>query len=155
VYFISNAGLLGTKKACETAILDGKKINTSLGTKKFKFSIAEQLNINAKMDVAQKIRDNPLFAEIFGNKVSFKMYDGEFLYFTPNDITLIYLTKNAHVDYERAYLSALLAWCKTLSDEELSGISYGVNLPDEYKNRVDSVMKPINNLLEITQTEGA
>lgn len=134
--------------ACSEAIVNGVDVATSHGLRHFDFTIAGQNNINDAMNTIRDAKADESLFPLIADGIPFKAADGECLYYTVEDIQKIDLIKKAHILYNRTYLSVLLAWCETVTDAELSEITYGAELPYEYKRHVDEIMKPLNDLLE-------
>lgn len=133
--------------ACSDAITAGINVETSQGKRHFDLSVIDQNNIREAMDTIRDAHADETFLPLIEDGIPFKASDGECLFYTEMDIRRLDLRKKAHILYNRTYLSALFAWCNTLSDDKVSEIIYGDYLPIKYQQHVDDVMSPLQGLI--------
>lgn len=107
--------------ACNAAITAGMDVTTSQGTEHFSLQETDQINLTAAVTAVQQgAAGYPYHA------------DGELCrMFTAAEIGAVGESSIAHKLYHTTYCNHLFAWIRRASAAELSGITYGAELPED------------------------
>lgn len=114
--------------ACSAAIENGAEVETSKGKIQFSYSLTDQSNLKTLvMSAASNNLDCPYYSS-----------DSHCYILTSEDIIAIWIACESNILAQRAYYNALLEYVKTLSTkDEIAKVTYGVELPEEYKNKME------------------
>ena len=107
--------------ACNVAITAGMDVETTQGTEHFSLQETDQINLTAAVTAVQQgAAGYPYHA------------DGELCrMFTAAEIGAVGEASIAHKLYHTTYCNHLFAWIRRASAAELSGITYGAELPED------------------------
>ena len=107
--------------ACNAAITAGMDVTTTQGTEHFSLQETDQINLTAAVTAVQQgAAGYPYHA------------DGELCrMFTSAEIGAVGQASIAHKLYHTTYCNHLFAWIRRASAAELSGITYGAELPED------------------------
>lgn len=107
--------------ACNAAITAGMDVTTTQGTEHFSLQETDQINLTAAVTAVQQgAAGYPYHA------------DGELCrMFTAAEIGAVGQASIAHKLYHTTYCNHLFAWIRRASAAELSGITYGAELPED------------------------
>ena len=107
--------------ACNTAITAGMDVETTQGTEHFSLQETDQINLTAAVTAVQQgAAGYPYHA------------DGELCrMFTAAEIGAVGQASIAHKLYHTTYCNHLFAWIRRATAAELSGITYGAELPED------------------------
>lgn len=130
VDFIRQSKLSEMSYECRKAIENGIDIEVKGEIRHFSFTTQDQLNLMSLSTMAQTSDIIPYHA------------DGEqCIYYTAAEINTIIAAMNKHKIYHTTYYNALKAYINSLETiEEISAITYGTPIPDEYKTEVLKVI---------------
>lgn len=128
--FIRQSKLSEMSYECRKAIENGIDIEVKGEKRHFSFTTQDQLNLMSLSTMAQTSDIIPYHA------------DGEqCIYYTAAEINEIIAAMNNHKIYHTTYYNALKAYINSLETiEEISAITYGTPIPDEYKTEVLKVI---------------
>lgn len=128
--FIRQSKINEMSYACRQAIENGIDIIAQGKTRHFSLTTQDQLNLMSLNVMAQTQDIIPYHA------------DGEqCIYYTAEEIKQIVAAANAHKTWHTTYYNALKAYINSLETiEEISAITYGTPIPDEYKTEVLKVI---------------
>ena len=128
--FLRTAKLNEMSYQCRKAIESGIDINLRGETKHFSLTTQDQFNLISLSTMAQSASVIPYHA------------DGEAcIYYTAEEINQIIAAVNSHKIYHTTYYNALKAYINSLETiEEISSVTYGMPIPDEYKTEVLKVI---------------
>lgn len=128
--FIRQSKLSEMSYECRKAIENGIDIEVKGEKRHFSFTTQDQLNLMSLSTMAQTSDIIPYHA------------DGEqCIYYTAAEINTIIVAMNKHKIYHTTYYNALKAYINSLETiEEISAITYGTPIPDEYKTEVLKVI---------------
>lgn len=128
--FIRQSKLSEMSYKCRKAIENGIDIEVKGEKRHFSFTTQDQLNLMSLSTMAQTSDIIPYHA------------DGEqCIYYTAAEINTIIAAMNNHKIYHTTYYNALKAYINSLETiEEISTITYGTPIPDEYKTEVLKVI---------------
>lgn len=114
--------------ACSAAIENGAEVETSKGKIQFSYSLTDQSNLKTLvMSAASNNLDCPYYSS-----------DSHCYILTSEDIIAIWIACESNILAQRAYYNALLEYVKTLSTkDEIAKVTYGMELPEEYKNKME------------------
>lgn len=129
--FIRQSKINEMSYACRQAIENGIDIIAQGKTRHFSLTTQDQLNLMSLNVMAQTQDIIPYHA------------DGEqCIYYTAEEIKQIVATANAHKIWHTTYYNALKAYINSLETiEEISVITYGTPIPDEFKTEVLKVIE--------------
>ena len=107
--------------ACNAAITAGLDVTTTQGTEHFSLQETDQINLTAAVTAVQQgAAGYPYHA------------DGELCrMFTAAEIGAVGQASIAHKLYHTTYCNHLFAWIRRATASELTGITYGAELPDD------------------------
>ena len=107
--------------ACNAAITAGMDVETTQGTEHFSLQETDQINLTAAVTAVQQgAAGYPYHA------------DGELCrMFTAAEIGAVGQASIAHKLYHTTYCNHLFAWIRRATAAELSGITYGAELPED------------------------
>ena len=107
--------------ACNAAITAGMDVTTTQGTEHFSLQETDQINLTAAVTAVQQgAAGYPYHA------------DGELCrMFTAAEIGAVGEASIAHKLYHTTYCNHLFAWIRRATAPELTGITYGAELPDD------------------------
>lgn len=130
VEFIRSSKLSEMSYECRKAIENGIDIEVKGEKRHFSFTTQDQLNLMSLSTMAQTSDIIPYHA------------DGEqCIYYTAAEINTIIAAMNKYKIYHTTYYNALKAYINSLETiEEISAITYGTPIPDEYKTEVLKVI---------------
>lgn len=130
IEFIRSSKLSEMSYECRKAIENGINIEVKGENRHFSFTTQDQLNLMSLSAMAQTSDIIPYHA------------DGEqCIYYTAAEINTIITAMNKHKIYHTTYYNALKAYINSLKTiEEISAITYGTPIPDEYKTEVLKVI---------------
>lgn len=130
VEFVRSSKINEMSRACRQAIENGIDIEVKGETRHFSLTTQDQLNLMNLSTMAQTSDIIPYHA------------DGEqCIYYTAAEINEIIAAMNKHKIYHTTYYNALKAYINSLETiEEISAITYGTPIPDEYKTEVLKVI---------------
>mgnify|MGYP004582407041 CR=1 FL=1 len=114
--------------ACSVAIQKGAEVETSKGKIQFSYSLTDQSNLKT------------LVMSAAGSNLACPYYssDSHCYILTSEDIIAIWIACESNILVQRAYYNALLEYIKTLlTKEDLAKVTYGMELPDEYKTKME------------------
>ena len=128
--FVRQSKLSEMSYECRKAIENGVDIEVKGEKRHFSFTTQDQLNLMSLSTMAQTSDIIPYHA------------DGEqCIYYTAAEINEIIAAMNNHKIYHTTYYNALKAYINSLETiEEISAITYGTPIPDEYKTEVLKVI---------------
>lgn len=128
--FVRQSKLSEMSYECRKAIENGVDIEVKGEKRHFSFTTQDQLNLMSLSTMAQTSDIIPYHA------------DGEqCIYYTAAEINTIIAAMNNHKIYHTTYYNALKAYINSLETiEEISAITYGTPIPDEYKTEVLKVI---------------
>ena len=131
IEFIRSSKLNEMSYACRTTIEGGFDLELRGIVKHFSLDTQDQLNLITLSAMAQTQTLIPYHA------------DGEeCVFYTNEEINEIVETANAFKIYHTTYYNALKTYINALETiEEISAITYGVEIPDEYKSDVLKVLE--------------
>ena len=129
--FIRSSKLTELSRACRTAIESGIDLELHGETHHFSLTTQDQLNLMSLSATAQTQDLIPYHA------------DGElYTYYTAEEINSIIKAANDHKTYHTAYYNSLKAYVNALTTiEEIAAVTYGTEVPDEYKSDVLRVLE--------------
>lgn len=132
IEFIRQSKINEMSYQCRKAIENGIDINLRGEMKHFSLTTQDQFNLISLSAMAQTSDIIPYHA------------DGEAcIYYTAEEINQIITAVNSHKIYHTTYYNALKAYINSLETiEEISLVTYGMPIPDEYKTEV---LKVISN----------
>ena len=130
--FIRSSKINEMSYACRKTIESGIDFDIRGETKHFSLTTQDQFNLISLSAMAQSSAVIPYHA------------DGEAcIYYTAEEINQIIAAVNSHKIYHTTYYNALKAYINSLETiEEISSVTYGMPIPDEYKTEV---LKVISN----------
>lgn len=107
--------------ACNAAITAGMDVETTQGTEHFSLQETDQINLTAAVTAVQQgAAGYPYHA------------DGELCrMFTAAEIGAVGQASIAHKLYHTTYCNHLFAWIRRATADELAGITYGAELPED------------------------
>lgn len=107
--------------ACNAAITEGMDAETTQGTEHFSLQETDQINLTAAVTAVQQgAAGYPYHA------------DGELCrMFTSAEIGAVAQASIAHKLYHTTYCNHLFAWIRRATASELTGITYGAELPED------------------------
>ena len=122
--------------ACNAAITAGMDVETTQGTEHFSLQETDQINLTTAVTAVQQgAAGYPYHA------------DGELCrMFTAAEIGAVGQASIAHKLYHTTYCNHLFAWIRRASAAELSGITYGAELPEDLAASMQALL---------TQAEGS
>lgn len=129
--FIRSSKITEMSYTCRKTIESGFDIELRGETKHFSLSTQDQLNLMSLSTMAQTQNLIPYHA------------DGDLCeYYTSEEINKIVETATSYKVYHTTYYNALKAYINALETiEEIAAITYGVEIPDEYKSDVLKVLE--------------
>ena len=129
--FIRSSKLTELSRACRTAIESGIDLELHGETHHFSLTTQDQLNLMSLSATARTQDLIPYHA------------DGElYTYYTAEEINSIIKAANDHKVYHTAYYNSLKAYVNALTTiEEIAAVTYGTEVPDEYKSDVLRVLE--------------
>lgn len=129
--FIRSSKLNEMSYQCRQAIENGIDIIAQGKTRHFSLTTQDQLNLMSLNVMAQTQDIIPYHA------------DGEqCIYYTAEEIKQIVAAANSHKIWHTTYYNALKAYINSLETiEEISAITYGTPIPDEFKTEVLKVIE--------------
>ena len=129
--FVRQSKLSEMSYECRKAIERGFDINVHEENRHFSLTTQDQLNLMSLSAMAQTSDKIPYHA------------DGEScIYYTAAEINTIIAAMNSHKIYHTTYYNALKAYINSLDTiEEITAITYGIEIPDEYKSEVLKVIE--------------
>lgn len=117
--------------ACRQVIEDGIDVDIHGETRHFSLTTQDQLNLMSLSAMAQTQQLIPYHAD--GDTCEF---------YTADEINQIVNAANTLKNYNIVYYNSLKAYINTLETiEEISAITYGTQIPDEYKSDVLKVLE--------------
>lgn len=117
--------------ACKNAIYAGQDIETSKGTFHFRYTDYDQKNLKTLYDF---VKETALPLPYHADKVDTEMWD-------PLDIIKIYFSNEEYKTYHTTYCNLLNNICRECtSKEEVLAMSYGMELPEDKKSVLMSIM---------------
>ena len=125
--FIRSSKINEMSRACNKTIETGFDIEEPDGIHHYSYTIADQLNLkDLSAMIAQGVEQLSYHA------------DGEVCrFYTPEEINEIINTGIVWKTYHTTYFNALKTYINSLETiEEISAITYGINIPDEFKTDV-------------------
>ena len=129
--FVRNSKLSEMSRACRETIESGIEIMIRGETKHFSLTTQDQLNLMSLSVMAQTQSLIPYHAD--GEETDF---------YTSEEINQIVETANALKIQHTTYYNALKTYINALETiEDISAITYGVQIPDEYKSDVLKVLE--------------
>ena len=129
--FVRNSKLSEMSRACRETIESGIEIMIRGETKHFSLTTQDQLNLMSLSVMAQTQSLIPYHAD--GEETDF---------YTSEEINQIVEAANALKIRHTTYYNALKTYINALETiEEISAITYGVEIPDEYKSDVLKVLE--------------
>ena len=129
--YVRESKLLEMSRACRTIIEAGIDIKLRGETKHFSLDTQDQLNLISLSAMAQTQSLIPYHAD--GEECTF---------YTSEEINEIVETATAYKIYHTTYYNALKTYINALGTiEEIAAITYGVEIPDEYKSDVLKVLE--------------
>lgn len=118
-------------ESCTKAIYTGTEVGTSKGKEMFSYSLEDQSNLK---DIFATATTTNLPCPYHSNSSICSIYP-------PEDIINIYLTLSGYKLYHTTYVNALNTYIRSLFDKtEISKVTYGQDVPEEYKENMDSVL---------------
>jgi len=129
--FIRSSKLTELSRACRAAIESGIDLELHGETHHFSLTTQDQLNLMSLSATAQTQDLIPYHA------------DGElYTYYTAEEINSIVKAANDYKVYHTAYYNSLKAYVNALTTiEEIAAVTYGTEVPDEYKSDVLRVLE--------------
>lgn len=129
--FIRSSKLTELSRACRAAIESGIDLELHGETHHFSLTTQDQLNLMSLSTAAQTQDLIPYHA------------DGElYTYYTAEEINSIIKAANDHKVYHTAYYNSLKAYVNALTTiEEIAAVTYGTEVPEEYKSDVLRVLE--------------
>ena len=130
--FIRSSKIKEMSYECNKTIERGFDIETEDGTHHYSYALEDQLNL---MNLSSMIAQG-------ANELSYHA-DGELCrFYTPEEINEIISAGNAWKTYHTTYFNALKSYINSLETiEEISAITYGVDIPDEFKTDVLKILE--------------
>lgn len=117
--------------ACRRAIENGFDLELHEGTRHFSLTTQDQLNLMSLSALAQTQSLIPYHAD--GEECTF---------YTSEEINLIMQTATELKIYNTTYFNALKEYINALDTiEEISAVTYGVDIPEEYKSDVLKILE--------------
>jgi len=131
VEFVRSAKLKEISAACRHAIENGIDLIIRGETKHFSLTAQDQLNL---MDLKTLVETEDFIPYHADNE--------EQMFYTAAEIKQIIAAASAHKIYQTTYHNALKAYVNSLETiEEISAITYGISIPEEYKTEVLKTLK--------------
>lgn len=132
IQFVRNAKINEMSSDCNKTIERGFDIETEDGIHHYSYALEDQLNL---MNLSSMIAQG-------ANELSYHA-DGELCrFYTPEEINEIINAGNAWKTYHTTYFNALKSYINSLETiEEISVITYGVDIPDEFKTDVLKILE--------------
>lgn len=129
ISFVRELKMKEMKLKCKQAIILGIDVALQSGViEHFDLTIEDQINLNSLRYDA--------FAEET-QQLAFHCKDGEFRYYSKNDMLKIITTMDNHILYHNSYFNSLKKYINSLNDYEIiSSIKYGDDFPQNYKSEV-------------------
>lgn len=129
--FIRSSKISDMSKACRAAIEDGFDLAIRGETYHFSLTMQDQLNLMSLSTMIQTEQLIPYHA------------DGEMCeFYTADEINQIITAATKFKNYNTAYYNSLKAYISSLETiEEISAITYGTSIPEEYKSDVLKVLE--------------
>ena len=130
--FVRSSKIKEMSYTCNKTIENGFDIEMGDGTHHFSLTSQDQLNlINISSMIAQGVKQ---FAYHADNELS--------TFYSAEEMTVIINEANAWKTYQLAYFNALKAYINSLETiEEIGAITYGVEIPEEFKTEVLKVLE--------------
>lgn len=130
--FIRSSKIKEMSYECNKTIENGFDIETEDGIHHYSYALEDQLNL---MNLSSMIAQG-------ANELSYHA-DGELCrFYTPEEINEIINAGNAWKTYHTTYFNALKSYINSLETiEEISAITYGVDIPDEFKTDVLKILE--------------
>lgn len=124
--------------ACNAAITAGMDVETTQGTEHFSLQETDQINLTAAVTAVQQgAAGYPYHA------------DGELCrMFTAAEIGAVGQASIAHKLYHTTYCNHLFAWIRRASAAELSGITYGAELPEDLAASMQALLTQAGSTTE-------
>ena len=131
IEFIRSSKISAMSYACRKAIEQGFDLVLHGETHHFSLTTQDQLNLMSLSATAQTQDLIPYHA------------DGElYTYYTAEEINSIIKAANDHKVYHTAYYNSLKAYVNALATiEEIAAVTYGTEVPEEYKSDVLRVLE--------------
>lgn len=128
--FTRNSKIKEMSSKCNQSIVKGIDVTLSddITIEHFDLTITDQINLNSlRYDVT---RDDV-------SQIAFHCKDGEFRYYSKDDIALIIEEMDEHILFHNSYFNSLKKYINSLTDyKEVNSIQYGDDFPDEYKSEI-------------------
>lgn len=125
--------------ACESLIYAGLDVELSVGTKHFSLTPNDQTNLDS------------MFSAITLGAAEYPYHaDGEqCMMYSAADIMALYVAYKEFVTYQTTYCNMLRTWIKRETDNEvISGITYGVDLPDDLKSDMTTLLQSASTQIQ-------
>lgn len=124
---------------CNAIITQGVDVETSNGQDHFNLDLEDQSNINNLFRVV----------ELGGTEYPYQADNGKCTIYTAQDIAKIYIAAQSHITQQLTYYHALVDYIHTLETvEEVQGINYGYELPEEYQTEVEAKLAVAKTQME-------
>lgn len=129
--FIRSSKLKELSIACRRAIENGIDLTIRGETKHFSLTAQDQLNL---MDLKTLVETEDFIPYHADNE--------EQMFYTAAEIKQIIAAASAHKIYQTTYHNSLKTYVNSLETiEEISAITYGISIPEEYKTEVLKTLK--------------
>ena len=116
--------------ASEAAIYAGMDVETTQGTEHFSLTEKDQINLTTAKDAVDKgAATYPYHADDVRCRI-----------FTAEEIKAIAQASVAHIIYHTTYCNHLFDWIRRADAEELAGITYGAELPDDLAAHMQEIL---------------
>ena len=116
--------------ASEAAIYAGMDVETTQGTEHFSLTEKDQINLTAAKNAVDKgAAAYPYHAD-----------DTRCRIFTADEINAIAQASIAHIMYHTTYCNHLFDWIRRADAAELTGITYGAELPDDLAAHMQEIL---------------
>lgn len=134
-------------ESCEKTIFAGTDVELSSGMNHYSFTTNDQNNIKNLYDVAESITRLGKASE---TKIPYHADNNECELFSCEDIIALYFAEQKYILYHNTYFNMMKAMVKNLSSiEEVESISYGSELSEEYKEKMDEILQQSETLFVV------
>lgn len=126
---VRDAKIAEISAACNAVIVAGVDVQLGEETEHFNLSIEDQSNIASLFRVV----------ELGGTGFPYQADGGKCRIYAAQEIAQIYIAAQTLITTQTTYHNALKAYVLSLDDvEQISGVSYGMTLPEEFASEMNS-----------------
>lgn len=115
--------LAAISEVCHDVIASGVDVAFEDAVEHFNLSTEDQANISNLFRVV----------ELGGDEYPYQSDGGVCRVYTAAEIVMIYIAAQTHITYHTTYHNALKRYVQTIAADELSNVTYGMELPEMYQ----------------------